>query len=261
MVSRSLRGILLAFWMVALQVNALTPEWMTAAQARGRLVTQCTVPGTVGMTFDDGPHVYTKEIVDLLKSYNATATFFLAGSNYDCIYSEAAVSRVKYAYDSGMHLASHAWSHGNLAEMDPPAIHDEMYRIEPRNPTEALLKIVGVSPAFMRPPYGSYNQYVLDAAYLRGQAVVLWDFDSGDSTGATPDDSIRSYEDSIRKRPSTILALNHDTYESTAHQVIPDVLPNLKAAGYQIVDVAACLGQVKYQEVGEPSPRDSTWHC
>lgn len=69
----------------------------------------------------------------------------------DCIYSEAAVSRVKYAYDRGMHLASHAWSHGNLAEMDPPAsksilpqafssatdaspsiyaVHDEMYRIE-----------------------------------------------------------------------------------------------------------------------------------
>lgn len=40
------------------------------------------------------------------------------------------------------------------------------------------------------------------------------------------------------------------------HQVIPNVLPKLKAAGYQIVDVAACLGQVKYQEVGEPSPRD-----
>ena len=30
------------------------------------------------------------------------------------------------------------------------------------------------------PAYGSYNQYVLDASYSRGQAVVLWDLECVD---------------------------------------------------------------------------------
>lgn len=29
----------------------------------------------------------------------------------------------------------------------------------------------------MRPPYGSYNQMVLDASGIRGQGVAIWDFE------------------------------------------------------------------------------------
>jgi len=44
-------------------------------------------------------------------------------------------------------------------------------------PLVALQRIIGVTPAFMRPPYGSYNQMVLDVAGARGQGVVIWDFE------------------------------------------------------------------------------------
>ncbi|KAF6765791.1 hypothetical protein DFP72DRAFT_839609 [Ephemerocybe angulata] len=42
----------------------------------GKLITRCTVPNTVGMSFDDGTYIYTKAIVDTLKANNASATFF-----------------------------------------------------------------------------------------------------------------------------------------------------------------------------------------
>ncbi|KAJ3541372.1 hypothetical protein NMY22_g3910 [Coprinellus aureogranulatus] len=236
MVSGSL-FILSTLLSIAFQVNAVPSTWVPAAQRRqaGQVITQCTVPGTVAMTFDDGPYEYTKEIVDLLKSYDATATFFFNGNNYDCVYDYASSQRVKYVYKNGMHVASHTWSHGDLASMD------SRHR---------------VTPAFMRPPYGSYNSYVLDAAYMRGQAVVMWDFDSEDSMGATPEESIRSYEQKIGEHPSTMLLLNHETYGTTARQVLPAILPQLKEAGYRIVDVATCLGLPQYQEVTTPSPRD-----
>jgi len=35
----------------------------------------------------------------------------------------------------------------------------------------------GAYVAFMRPPYGSYNQMVLDASGIRGQSVAIWDFE------------------------------------------------------------------------------------
>jgi len=43
--------------------------------------------------------------------------------------------------------------------------------------TEAVQRITGAYVAFMRPPYGSYNQMVLDASGIRGQSVAIWDFE------------------------------------------------------------------------------------
>jgi peptidoglycan/xylan/chitin deacetylase (PgdA/CDA1 family) len=76
---------------------------------------------------------------------------------------------------------------------------------------QALMRIVGVNPAFMRPPYGSYNDQVRAASAIRGQSLAIWDFDSGDSLGATPAQSNQAYSDLAGRHPSTVLALNHET--------------------------------------------------
>jgi peptidoglycan/xylan/chitin deacetylase (PgdA/CDA1 family) len=41
-------------------------------------VQDCTVPGKIAITFDDGPYLYTKDLLDLLLKYNAKATFFIS---------------------------------------------------------------------------------------------------------------------------------------------------------------------------------------
>ena len=73
------------------------------------------------------------------------------------------------------------------------------------------MRIVGVSPAFMRPPYGAYNDQVRSASAIRGQSLAIWDFDSGDSMGASPAQSNQAYDDLAARRPPTVLALNHET--------------------------------------------------
>lgn len=52
-------------------------------------------------------------------------------------------------------------------------------------PVAALKKITGLTPAFMRPPYGDYNNNVRQVAAEYGQSVVLWNYDSGDSVGSS----------------------------------------------------------------------------
>ena len=42
---------------------------------------------------------------------------------------------------------------------------------------QAVQRITGAYVAFMRPPYGNYNQLVLDASGVRGQGVVIWDLE------------------------------------------------------------------------------------
>lgn len=225
-------------------------------QALARVITKCTTPNTVALTFDDGPWVYLYDVSKALVSYNATGTFFFNGNNYGCIYDADEAKRVLYAYQKGHQVASHTWSHSHLTTLSWDKIHDEMWKVE-----QALQKIVGVVPAFMRPPYGEYNDLVRQASAIRGQSLVIWDFDSQDSIGATPAQSEKLYDQLLATHPSTILPLNHEVYETTAHQVLPYVLDKLSKAGYKMVSVAECVGLEPYQSVGSPGVRDSTWHC
>ncbi len=42
---------------------------------------------------------------------------------------------------------------------------------------EALESILGVKTAFMRPPFGSYSDTVLQVANAHNQSVIIWDFE------------------------------------------------------------------------------------
>ena len=86
-----------------------------------------------------------------------------------------------------------------------------MWRVE-----LAMTRILGATPHWFRPPYGNYNDQVLQAAAIRNQSVVLWDFDSGDSTGSSVQQSEALYDQVAAQRPSNLLALNHETYQTTA---------------------------------------------
>jgi len=196
------------------------------------------------------------DIVNTLNAAGAKATFFFNGNNYRCIYDSDSVDRVRTAYNSGHQVASHTWAHRDLTTLTWDQIHDEMWRVE-----QAVQRITGAYVAFMRPPYGNYNQLVLDASGVRGQGVVIWDLDSQDSLGASADTSKGVYNDVANRHPSTILPLNHETIETTAHQVLPYAIQRLQGAGYRLVTLAECLGLPAYQSVGAPSAPDANWHC
>lgn len=221
----------------------------------GQVVTQCTVPNTVALTFDDGPWVYLYDISKALIAADAKGTFFFNGNNYDCIYSADQAKRVKYAYDKGHQVASHTWSHRHLPTLTWDQIHEEMWLVE-----DAIEKITGAYPAMVRPPYGEYNDMVVDAARVRGQTITTWDFDSLDWSDSA-DDVKQAYTDLANRRPSNALALNHEVYEQSAHNILPHAISVLKAAGYKLVTLAECIGQSPYMRVGSPKARDDSWTC
>jgi len=243
----------IALLSAVLAVTAM-PANLTERASLAQVITQCTVPNTAALTFDDGPWYYIYDISKALVAAGAKGTFFFNGNNYGCIYDADNVKRVKYAYDKGHQVGSHTWAHLDLATLSWDKIHDEMWRVE-----QALQRIVGVTPAFMRPPYGSYNDLVRQAAYVRGQKLAIWDFDSGDSTGSTAAQSDDAYDALAKKHPNTILALNHEVYEQTAHVVVPHAISVLQAKGYKLVTLAECLGVQPYQSV--KAPQTGTWTC
>jgi hypothetical protein len=116
-------------------------------------------------------------------------------------------------------------------------------------------------------------------------SVVLWDLDSGDSTGSTEAQSQDIYSAAVAKNPNNILALNHETSSTTAwvdcgircdlmllnwrwtysailclptwsEQLVPYAIKLLQSKGYQLVTVAECLGLEPYQSITNPGTRD-----
>lgn len=99
----------------------------------------CIVPSEIALTYDDGPWIYTDEMVNVLNSYGAKATFFITGINngkgaIDTTPAWNAV--IKKMYAGGHQLASHTWSHADLSTLTETRRRDEMVRLflsfEPR---------------------------------------------------------------------------------------------------------------------------------
>ncbi|CAE6501969.1 unnamed protein product [Rhizoctonia solani] len=215
------------------QIATLASALLGVAQASSALgsrttpsvVTKCTEPNTVAITFDDGPYNWTMELVDLLDKYDAKGTFFVNGNNCIC--------------DGRI---THGWK--TAGTFIGPVCFG--------NPSSDQHWVENHSP-----PYGEYNDEVVEKAANNGQTVVIWDFDSEDSIGATAEQSKNHYDNILNQHPGHILTLNHETIQTTPQNVIPHALKKIKEKGYKMVTVAQCLGKESYQTVTEPSTRDA----
>jgi peptidoglycan/xylan/chitin deacetylase (PgdA/CDA1 family) len=48
-----------------------------ANDAIGADIFSCEKPGTIAITYDDGPYLYTNEVLDIFNEFGAKATFFV----------------------------------------------------------------------------------------------------------------------------------------------------------------------------------------
>jgi len=222
-----------------------------------QVINNCQVSGQVALTFDDGPWLYEEDVANDLVN-GAKGTFFLNGNNYDCIYNH--VDAIRYL-DSQQHtLGSHTWSHADLTTLDEAGINDELSKVE-----DAFVKILGKKPLYFRPPYGNYNDLVLQVLAQRGyKKVFLWSDDTGDANGESVQYSENVYDGVIGDFPNPHLVLGHSPIQTTSTQVLPYAVPKLQAAGYKLVAVDTCLGgdgEWPYEYVGEPGQPDGSWTC
>lgn len=123
-------------------------------------IPRCSLPGKVALTFDDGPNKFTNELLDILKKYNAKATFFLtaANSGKGQIQDESSGFRdvVKRMHKDGHQIGSHSWSHENFVAISAQQRRDQIVKNE-----IALADILGFFPTYFRLPFSNWNEEVL----------------------------------------------------------------------------------------------------
>ena len=96
------------------------------------------------LTFDDGPSNVTPFILDLLKYYNCTASFFVIG---DRIKTEEQKEIMKRAVSQGCTIENHSYTHTRLVEMQDEEIKNEFEKTQ-----KIIYDIIGEYPKFFRAP-------------------------------------------------------------------------------------------------------------
>jgi peptidoglycan-N-acetylglucosamine deacetylase len=121
------------------------------------------------LTFDDGPDPrYTPQLLDLLKQYDAKATFFVVGAH-----AEQNPEIIKRMYDEGHLIGIHNYVHKTNWLMRPATVKQQIKRTG-----DIIYSITGERSTYYRPPWGIVNLF--DFSKRRQVQIVLWSAMFGD---------------------------------------------------------------------------------
>ncbi len=207
-----------AFMPPAAQASSLTEDEIN-----------CYEVPCVALTFDDGPSVFTEGLLDILKEHEVKATFFILGSRAR-IQSET-VSRT---FEEGHEIGNHTWDHPLLTD---PGVSNEHIRWQVQQTDEIITQIIGEPSVHLRPPYGAYNDRVLEVA---GVPFIFWSVDPVDWR----DRDAEIVAARIGDAPPGAIILAHDIHETTV-EAVPAIIVALKNRGIHFVTVTKLFAPQK----------------
>ena len=188
----------------------------------------CVHPATkrISLTFDDGPHpIQTPLLLDILKSYDVQATFFVIGC-----YVEHRSKIIARIHDEGHQLGNHTYSHSDMSSLTMDEVLSEIDRTN-----ELVYKAAGIETKIFRPPFGALQEEKrFELFKKREMPTVLWSVD--------PKDWLRPGKQHIsdyviKYSKSGSIVLTHDIFRSTVNAV-PEILDTLISQGYSFETVS-----------------------
>jgi peptidoglycan/xylan/chitin deacetylase (PgdA/CDA1 family) len=178
---------------------------------------------TLYLTFDDGPTPgVTEFVLDQLKHYGATATFFLVGSQ-----AEKHPELVERMRAEGHAVGHHSYSHLNGWKTSDDAYLEDVQR---------AAKIVG-GPLF-RPPFGRIKITQIEAL-KRDHHIVMWDVISGDFDQSITEQQCLDNVLSNAKAGSIVVMHDSTKAEDKVRYALPKVLERFAQKGYAFSAVPA----------------------
>ena len=187
---------------------------------------------TVYLTFDDGPGPYTAELLDILKSYNVKATFFVTNqfSNYQYLIGRAHSE----GHAIGVHTYTHKWNVYSSLE----SYVDDFTKMH-----NLIKEQTGMDTKIFRFPGGANN--TVSKNYARGVVAASanhltslgyvyydWNCDSNDASSASTGQIIENVKKQIQNKNYSIV-LMHDIKKKTVNAV-PAIIEYCLAHGYNL---------------------------
>ena len=171
------------------------------------------------LSFDDGPSVWTQDILALLAKYDVKATFFIIGQQVED-YEDVILAQER----AGHSIAHHTWSHISVNGIGFDAFAEQIYLTNAVLPTDAAPCI--------RLPFADEGYQTEGYAEAMGLEVVWWDIDPFD-WGSPGQDYIEEFV--ISEASDGKIILLHDGGGNRAQTVaaLDGILRELTTQGYR----------------------------
>jgi peptidoglycan-N-acetylglucosamine deacetylase len=205
-------------------------------QIFGKCVHRVDTPTrVVALTFDDGPSEYTEEILKILRSQGAPATFFLLGQN-----AEQFPALVRQIYEGGHEIGNHSYSHQPFIFKSLAFMKEEIEK------TDQVIRKAGYQGTIhFRAPYGRKLIGLPWILYKSRRPHILFDVIPDD--WASP--GVATIVDRIlaQTKPGSIILCHDGNGDHMGQdrlqtvQAIPIVIEKLKADGYRFVTISELL--------------------
>ena len=226
--------------LTAAMIVALTQQKSVAVTATPKertLPIYCvqTKEPQIALTFDAAwGNEDTEVILSILEEYHVKATFFMTGG-----WVKSYPEDVKKILAAGHDLGNHSENHLNMSELSDSGKEEELMMVHNR-----VKQLTGYEMFLFRPPYGDYDEKVINCAKECGYYTIQWDVDSLDWKDYGTESVIRTVcEHKHLGNGSIILCHNGAKYTASA---LARMIENLQAQGYTFVPVSELIHKENY---------------
>ena len=170
---------------------------------------------------------YTDKLLETMKAENVRCTFF-AVEFWSAKYPEY----LKKIAEAGHEIGTHSSTHPYMSKLDKSAIVKELTTSK-----EIIEKTTGKKVDLFRPPYGDYDDLLIDTAKELGLYTIQWSVDSLDWKDLSASE-IKSRVVGRVKNGSIVLFHNQGLHTAEA---LPVIIKELKSQGYEFVPIGELI--------------------
>jgi polysaccharide deacetylase family sporulation protein PdaB len=208
----------------------------TAASASKRLLPIYNVKTEekkVAISFDAAwGNEQTQTLIDVLNRYQVKSTFFVVGA-----WADKYPDSVKALAGAGHEVCNHSNTHPHM-----PKLTNAQMAAQLTDCNNKIKSLTGTAPILFRPPYGDYNNALIETTRSLNMYPIQWDVDSLDWKNPTPLEIVNRVTTSVK--PGSIVLFHNGALNTPT--ALPQVIENLQGRGYQIVPVSQLIYKDNY---------------
>lgn len=176
----------------------------------------------------------TKEILSILEKNDVKVTFFMTGG-----WVERYPDDVKAIAAAGHELGNHSQSHKNMSQLTAEECKEELLAVHNK-----VKELTGVEMKVFRPPYGDYDDVVINTTYECGYYPIQWSIDSLDWKNYGIDNIVDTVVNHKALDNGAII-LMHNGAKYTA-KALQSIIDGLKEKGYKFVTMSEIIIKENY---------------
>lgn len=174
----------------------------------------------------------TDDLLNTLDKYKVKTTFFLVGQ-----WAEKYPESVKEIAKRGHDIGNHSSTHAHMPNLSADKMKDEI-----KDCNKRIKKLTGKTPTLFRPPYGDYDNNVVNLVKSLNMYCVQWNIDSLDWKDPSISRIVHNCTDNLT--PGSIILLHNGA--TNTPNALPKIIEAIRDKGYKIVPISKLIPKGDY---------------